>query len=189
MQNNDYLDPDDIRRRGKIDLRPTFYWRVVYDSKNDKFNLIPIMRINNGDGGRADWMDVAVTEKHRIHYRDAWQKFISAQTPTRTEFTRAEMMHIQNFRDKYEYNKGLILLPTDNPHYEKLISNFSIKLNAEDIAVLNRMCDTEDKMDAPEPHKPDTRSQSEKILDVLTLMADRLDNMAQRISDLENKNS
>ena len=186
MENN-YLDPDDIRCRGQIKQHPMFYWCMIYDAPSDKFRILPFMRINNGDSARADWMDVAVTEKHRIRNKEAWQRFITEQSPKRTEFTRAEMMHIQLLRDKYEYNKGLCLLPTDNPMYEKLISNFSIKLRAEDIAVLNRMSDTEEQMDAPDPEKPDTRSQSQKILDVLSLMADRMDDLAQRVKDLENK--
>lgn len=186
MENN-YLDPDDIRRRGQIKQHPVFYWCMIYNEPTDTFRILPFMRINNGDSARADWMDVAVTEKHRMRNQEAWQKFIKEQSPKRTEFTRAEMMHIQQFRDKYEYNKGLILLTPDNPMYEKLISNFSIKLRAEDIAVLNRLSDTEAEMDAPAQEKPDTRSQSQKILDVLSLMADRMDEFAQRISNLENK--
>lgn len=185
MTENDYLDADDIRRRGATDLHPTFYWRVVYNRQTDNFTILPFMRINNGDGSHADWMDVRVTQKHIMRYGQEYTKFRAAQDPKRTTFTRAEMMHIQQFRDKYEYNKGRILLPPTAPEYEPLISDFSIRLNPEDITVLNRIDGTEQVMDAPQDNKQDTRSQSQKILDVLGIVADKLDGLDARITKLE----
>ena len=66
---DNFFDPDDIRNRRGIDLHPIFYWRVVYNRENDNYDAIPFMRINNTDTGRADWMDVAVTENHIMRYR------------------------------------------------------------------------------------------------------------------------
>lgn len=187
MKESDYLDPDDIRMRGTVNLHPTFYWRCIYDEDSDKYDIVPFMRINNGDGSHADWMDVAVLQKHTLRYPDVWQKFRNAQDPKRTKFTREEMLHVQPFRDRYEYHKGMCLLPPTDKDYQRMVSDFSVRLNAEDIATLNRMCDTENALEAPQPTKPDTRSQSEKILEILGKVADTLDNLETRISTLENK--
>ncbi len=185
MQENDYLDPDDIRRRGAIDLHPVFYWRCIYNPEKKIYDLVPFMRINNGDGTHADYMDVAVSQKHTVRYKDVWQRFRTAQDPKRTEYTRAELMHVPPFRDRFEYHKTMILLPASDPDYEELISDFSVRLNPEDIATLNRIDDTEQEMDAPLPIKDDTRSQSQRILDVLGKVADTLENLDERIRKLE----
>lgn len=187
MKDTDGLDPDDLRLRDRIDLHPVFYWRCIYVPDNNNYELVPFMRINNGDGGHADWMDVAVSEKHMLRYRDAWQKFRNMQDPKRTIWTRAELMHIGPFRDKYEYHKSMILFPPEHPEYERLVSDFSVRFNAEDIAALNRIDGTEMEMDAPADDKQDTRSQSQKILDVLGIVADKLDGLDARITKLENK--
>ena len=73
------------------------------------------------------------------------------QALNRTEFSRAEMMHVQNFRDKIEYNKSLILLPPEHPEYMTLISDFSLRLNPEDVAKLNAI----DGVQVEEEEKPD----------------------------------
>lgn len=185
MKDTDYLDSDDLRVRDRIDLHPIFYWRCIYNAENDNYDIIPFMRINNSDGSHADWMDVAVTEKHTVRYRDLWKKFRSAQDPKRTTWTRSELLHIAPFRDKYEYHKGMILLPPEHPEYEQLVSDFSVRLNAEDIAALNRIDGTETQMDAPAEKQPDMRSQSQKILDVLGIVADKLDGLDARITKLE----
>ena len=186
MNNKNNFDPDDIRNRGDVNLHPTFYWRAIYDKNTRMYNLMPFMRINNGDAGRADWMEVAVTEKHTIRYRDAWLRFKNNQQPRRTSFTTREMMNVQGFRDKYEYNKSMILLPPENPYYEQLISDFSLKLTAENIATLNKLDGVvvEDKDNAP---APDVRSREQRILDLLGMVADKLDAMDARITELENK--
>lgn len=188
MKQDDFLDPDDIRRRGSTDLHPVFYWRMIYNREKDNFRILPFMRINNSDSGRADWMDVEVRQKHIIRYKTEYADFRARQEPTRTEFTRSEMMHIQQFRDKYEYNKGRILLPPDAPEYEPLISDFSIRLNPEDIAILNRIDGVESEMDTPAetPAQSDNRTQSQRILDVLGIVADKLDGLDARIRKLEN---
>ena len=187
MKESDYLDPDDIRMRGSVNLHPSFYWRCIYNAETDKYDIIPFMRINNGDGGHSDWMDVAVSQKHTMRYADVWEKFRAAQDPKRTTFTREEMLHIQPFRDRYEYHKSICLLPTTTKDYQRLVSDFSVRLNPEDIAALNRIDGVEQEMDTPQEDKPDTRSQSQKILDVLGIVADKLEALDTRITQLENK--
>lgn len=188
MKDTDYLDADDLRIRDRIDLHPVFYWRCIYNPANNNYDLLPFMRINNGDGSHADWMDVAVTEKHQMRYRDIWQRFRNAQDPKRIVWTKDELLHVAPFRDKYEYHKAMILLKPGDPDYDRLISDFSVRLNAEDIAALNRIDGTERQMDAPAENKPDTRSQSQKILDVLGIVADKLDGLDARITKLEQNN-
>lgn len=185
MKESDYLDPDDIRMRDSVNLHPTFYWRCMYNSDADKYDIVPFMRINNGDGSHADWMDVAVTQKHTMRYAGAWQKFRNAQDPKRTTFTREEMLHVQPFRDRYEYHKSICLLPPTAKDYQALVSDFSVRLNPEDISTLNRIDGVEQEMDAPQESTLDTRSQSQKILDILGKVADTLDNLDARITQLE----
>lgn len=195
MMNKNNFDPDDIRNRGNISLHPTFYWRAIYDKKKDNYKLMPFMRINNGDGGHADWMEVAVTEKHTIRYRDEWVAFKKAQCPDRTEFTRMEMLNLQGFRDKYEYNKSLILLPPENPHYEELISDFSLKLTGENIRTLNGLDSVvgdrnkeQEQGTGITQQDGESRSREQKILDLLGMVADKLDAMDERITRLEHGN-
>lgn len=186
-ENNNFFDPDDIRNRRSIDMHPMFYWRVVYNREHDNYECIPFMRINNTDSGRADWMDVAVMENHVIRYRPEYSEFMRTQALKRRIFTREEMMHIQPFREKIEYNKTIILLTPDNPEYIPLISDFSIRLNPENIHTLNALDGTEEPV-APVIDKTDTRTQNEKILALLSMVADKMDAMDARISDLEHGN-
>lgn len=188
MADTDYLDADDLRLRDRIDLHPVFYWRCIYVPDSNNYELIPFMRINNGDGAHADWMDVAVTEKHQMRYRDVWQRFRNAQDPKRTVWTKSELLHIAPFRDKYENHKAMCLLPPEHPEYERLVSDFSVRLNPEDIGALNRIDGTESQMDAPVENKQDTRSQSQKILDVLGIVADKLEGLDARLTKLEQNN-
>ena len=185
MKESDYLDADDIRMRGTVNLHPTFYWRCIYNDQTDQYDIRPFMRINNGDGSRADWMDVAVTQKHTMRYADVWRKFRNAQDPKRTTFTREEMLHVQPFRDRYEYHKSICLLPPTDPDYQMLVSDFSVRLNPEDITVLNRICTGEEQLEVPQVDAPDTRSQGQKILEILGKVADTLDSLDARITQLE----
>lgn len=179
--NKDYFDSDDIRVRGGIDLHPQFYWRSVYDPEKDKYIIYPFMRINNSDTGHADWMDIQVMQDHEIRYRKAWQEFKEKQKLHRFEFVRDEMMNIQQFRDKIEYYKSKILLPSEHPEYWPMISNFSIRLNPEDIVKLNSL---DGITEEPKPVKKDT---NDKILDALNMFAEKLDDMNKRITEIENK--
>lgn len=179
--NKDYFDSDDIRVRGGIDLHPQFYWRSVYDPEKDKYIIYPFMRINNSDTGRADWMDIQVTQDHEIRYRRGWDEFKEKQKLHRFEFTRDEMIQIQQFRDKIEYYKSKILLPPEHPQYWPMISNFSIRLNPEDIVKLNSL----DGIQPPEPVR-EPKSKDDKILDALSVIANKLDNLDKRVTDIEN---
>ena len=187
-ENNNFFDPDDIRNRRSIDMHPMFYWRVVYNRANDNYECMPFMRINNTDSGRADWMDVAVTENHIIRYRDGFSEFMRAQPLNRRIFTREEMMHVQPFREKIEYNKTIILLTPDNPEYIPLISDFSIRLNPENVHTLNALDGEPHDDTAPVVDKTDNRTQNEKILALLSMVADKMDAMDARISNLEHNN-
>lgn len=182
-EDNSFYDADDIRRRKNVDQHPQFYWRAIYQADKDNYQILPFMRINNSDTGRADYMEVLVLQNHIVRYHDEYQYFVKKQALNRTEFTRAEMMHIQNFRDKIEYNKSLILLPPEDPDYTKLISDFSLRLNPEDIAKLNAI----DGFEPVEEPKPENKDRNERILDVLSMVADKLDRMDERISALESK--
>lgn len=179
--NKDYFDSDDIRVRGGIDMHPQFYWRSVYDAQKDKYVIYPFMRINNSDTGRADWMDVQVTQVHEIRYRKIWDEFKEKQKLHRFLFSRDEMMHIQQFRDKIEYYQDKILLPETHPDYWPLVSDFSIRLNPEDIVKLNNL---DGIVEEPKQKKKDT---NEKILDALNMFAEKLDSLNKRITEIENK--
>lgn len=180
MKENDYFDPDDIRVRGGIDLHPQFYWRSVYDKSSDKFKILPFMRINNSDDAKADWMDVQVTQKHEIQYRKEYDTFREKQNLQRFIFARDEMMQIQQFRDKIEYYRSKIRLPESHPQYWPLVSDFSIRLNPEDIVKLNSL----DGVAQPEPNKT-SKSKDDKILDVLSVIADKLDSLEKRVTQIE----
>ncbi len=181
-EKNKGLDSDDIRVRSGIDLHPQFYWRVVYNAEKDNFNVLPFLRINNSDQeGLADWMDVQITENHKIRYRKVWENFIAKQDLHRFEFSRAEMMQIQHFRDKMEYFQSKILLPKDHPEYWATVSDFSIRLNPEDIMKLNSL----DGITEPVIAEP-AKGKDDKILDALSVIADKLDNLEKRVSDIEN---
>jgi len=177
-----YFDSDDIRVRGGIDMHPLFYWRCVYNKDKDVYNILPFMKINNTDTGRADWMDVQVTENHKIRYRKIWQEFLERQPIHRHEYTRAEMMNVQQFRDKIEIFQGRIRLPIDHPEYWPTVSDFSIKLNAEDIIKLNSLDGITETTPEPAP-----KSKDDKILDALNMFAEKLDSLDKRISEIENK--
>ena len=180
MKENDYFDPDDIRVRGGIDMHPQFYWRSVYDADKDMFNILPFMRINNSDDAKADWMDVQVTQKHKIRYKKICDAFIEKQNLHRKEYTRVEMMGIQQFREKIEFYQTRILLPEEHPQYWPLVSDFSIRLNPEDIYKLNSL----DGVVQPEPNKT-SKSKDDKILDVLSVIADKLDSLEKRVTQIE----
>lgn len=180
--NTDYFDSDDIRVRGGIDMHPQFYWRSVYNADKDNFKILPFMRINNSDSGRADWMDVQVTQIHQIRYKKQWEEFIEKQALHRQEFTRDEMMRIQQFRDRIEYFQDQIRLPKTHPEYWPLVSDFSIRLNPEDIMKLNSL----DGIEQPETeHKP-SKTKDDKILDALSMIANKLDNLDKRVTEIEN---
>ncbi len=180
-EDNNFYDPDDIRRRGSIDQHPQFYWRAFYQEDKNNYVLYPFMHINNSDTGRSDYMEIQVLQNHIVRYHDEYKEFIKKQALNRTEFSRAEMMHVQNFRDKIEYNKSLILLPPEHPEYTKLISDFSIRLNPEDIAKLNALDGTEPEIPESQP-----KDKNERIIDLLSMVADKLDRFEERISALEN---
>lgn len=180
---DNFYDPDDIRRRGATNLRPQFYWRAIYQADKDNYLILPFMHINNSDTGRADYMEIQVLQNHIVRYHDEYKDFMKKQSLNRREFSRAEMMHIQNFRDKVEYNKSMILLPPEHPDYTTLISDFSLRLNPEDVAKLNAI----DGVQIEEEKKPETKSRDERLLDALNLVADKLDRMDERISALENR--
>ena len=182
-EDNSFYDADDIRRRGSVDQHPQFYWRAIYQPEKDNYLLLPFMHINNSDTGRADYMEVQVLQNHIVRYHDDYKEFMKRQALNRTEFSRAEMMHVQNFRDKIEYNKTLILLPPEHPDYMSLISDFSLRLNPEDIAKLNAI----DGVQVEEEAKPEAKDKNERIMDLLGLVADKLDRMEERLSVLENK--
>lgn len=184
---SNFFDPDDIRNRRTVNLHPIFYWRLNYDREHDNYQVMPFMRINNTDNGNADWMDVAVTENHRIQYRNEFAQFMNAQPLNRTVFTREELMHIQPFREKIEYYKAMIVLTPDNPEYWPMISDFSMRLNPENIHTLNMLDGGEAELNEPEPEPQEERTQAQKILYVLGKVADRLDALDARIKDLENK--
>lgn len=181
MAEKDFFDSDDIRVRGGIDMHPQFYWRSIYKRENDNFEILPFMRINNSDTGRADWMDIQVTQAHQMRYRSAWDEFNKKQDLHRKEYSRDEMMNIQQFRDKIDYYKTKIRLPETHPEYWPLLSDFSIRLNPEDIVKLNSLDGiTQDVIDTP---KKDT---NDKILDALSVIADKLDNLDKRVTEIEN---
>ena len=140
------------------------------------------MRIYNSDTGHADWMDVQVTINHQIRYRKAWDEFLEKQNLHRREFTRVEMSNIQQFRDKIDYYKSKIRLPETHPEYWPLICDFSIRLNPEDIVKLNSL----DGIVQPEHHKT-SQSKDDKILDALSVIADKLDSLDKRVTEIENK--
>ena len=179
-ENTDYFDSDDIRVRGGINMHPQFYWRVMYNHDKDNFVIYPFMKINNSDTGRADWMDVQVTQAHEIRYRKEYAEFLEKQPLNRFEYSRDEMMNIQQFRDKIEYYKSKILLPPKHPEYWPLISDFSIRLNPEDIVKLNSLGGI-----APVA-TPQPKDKDDKILDALSVIADKLDNLDKRVTDIEN---
>lgn len=177
-----FYDSDDIRVRGNIDLHPQFYWRCIYQKNKDNFKILPFMKINNTDSGRADWMEVAVTQNHKIRYKELWKEFLRTQPLNRTEYSREEMMRVQNFRDKIEYNQSIIRLDSDHPEYWALVSDFSIRLNAEDIMKLNAIDGIEPVV---EEKKPETTN--DKILSALNVIAGSLDKLSARVDALENK--
>ena len=181
-EDNSFYDADDIRRRNSIDQHPQFYWRAIYQPDKDVYILLPFMHINNSDTGRADWMEIQVLQNHIVRYHDEYKDFMKKQALNRTEYTRAEMMHIQNFRDKVAYNKSLILLPPEHPDYTKLIHDFSLRLNPEDVAKLNAIDGLE-----PVEEKPEPKDRNERLIDVLNMVADKLDRFEERISALENR--
>lgn len=182
-EDNSFYDADDIRRRKNVDQHPQFYWRAIYQADKDNYVILPYMHINNSDSGRPDYMEVLVLQNHIVRYHDEYLDFVKKQALSRTEYTRAEMMHVQNFRDKIEYNKGLILLPPEHPDYMTLISDFSLRLNPEDIAKLNAI----DGVVAEEETKPEKKDRNERLLDVMNMIADKLDRMDERITALESK--
>lgn len=184
---SNFFDPDDIRNRRAMDQHPMFYWRMNYNREKDNYEISPFMRINNTDNGNADWMDVAVTENHIIRYRNEYAQFKRAQPLNRTVYTREEMMHIQPFREKIEYYKGLIVIPPDNPEYIPMISDFSMRLNPENIHTLNKLDGGEEPLNEPAPAAQPERTQAQQILYVLGKVADKLDALDARVSDLENK--
>jgi hypothetical protein len=179
MKENEYFDSDDIRVRAGIDMHPQFYWRMLYERDGDKFVILPFMRINNTDTGRADWMDVQVTQSHQIRYRAQWNEFLQRQPLERKAYTRNEMMGIQQFRDKIEYYKTKIQLPPEHPEYWPLISDFSIRLNPEDIVKLNAL---DGITTEPEPQK---KTKDDKILDALAVIANKLDSLDKRVTEIE----
>ena len=183
MKEDNFYDADDIRRRGSVDQHPQFYWRAIYQADKDNYIILPFMHINNSDTGRADNMEVQVLQNHIVRYHKDYQDFIKRQALNRSEFSRAEMMHVQNFRDKIEYNKSLILLPPEHPEYISLISDFSLRLNPEDIAKLNAI----DGVQVEEEVKPEAKDKNERLLDILSMVADKLDRMEERLSALEDK--
>lgn len=180
--NSSYFDSDDIRVRGGIDMHPVFYWRVIYDRPSDKFIVYPFMRINNTDTGRADWMDVQVTTAHEVRYKPLWQEFLTRQPLQRKQYTRDEMLNIQQFRDKMEYFQSKILLPHDHPDYWPMVCDFSIRLNPEDIVKLNSLDGIVEK-----PVEKPVKTKDDKILDALSVIADKLDNLDKRVTEIENK--
>ena len=181
MKENDYFDPDDIRVRGGIDMHPQFYWRSIYDASTDRYNILPFMRINNSDDAKADWMDVQVTMAHQIRYRNLWESFKEKQPLQRFIFTRDEMMGIQHFRDKIEYYKEKIRLPETHPEYWSLLSDFSIRLNPEDIHKLNSL----DGIVQPSTDNKTSSSKDDKILNALSVIADKLKKKKKRVTQIE----
>ena len=181
-EDNNFFDPDDIRRRSATNMHPQFYWRALYQADKDNYQVLPYMHINNSDSGRPDNMEVLVLDNHIVRYNSEYKDFIKKQPLNRREFSRAEMLHIQNFRDKIEYNKTLILLPPEHADYMALISDFSLRLNPEDVAKLNAI----DGVQVEEEEKPQAKDRNERMLDVMNMIADKLDRMEERISALEN---
>lgn len=181
-EDNNFYDSDDIRRRNNIDQHPQFYWRAIYQADKDNYQILPYMHINNSDTGRADYMEVLVLQNHIVRYNQLYKDFMKKQPLHRIEYSRDEMMLIQNFRDKIEYYKDLINLPPEHPDYMSLISDFSIRLNPEDITKLNAIDGIEPVKEEPEP-----KSKDEKLLDVMNMIADKIDRMEERISVLESK--
>lgn len=182
-ENKEYFDSDDIRVRGGIDMHPQFYWRSMYERDGDKFQILPFMRINNSDDAKADWMDVQVSQAHQIRYRKAWDEFVEKQDLARKEYSRDEMMNIQQFRDKIDYYKTKIRLPEDHPEYWPLISDFSIRLNPEDIVKLNSL----DGIVQPSTEHKASQSKDDRILDALSVIADKLDSLDKRVTEIEDK--
>lgn len=181
-EDNNFYDSDDIRRRNNIDQHPQFYWRAIYQADKDNYQILPYMHINNSDTGRADYMEVLILQNHIVRYNQEYKDFIKKQPLHRKEYSRDEMMQIQNFRDKIEYYKGLIRLPEEHPDYMSAISDFSLRLNPEDVSKLNAIDGIE-----PVEEKPEPKSKDEKLLDVMNIIADKLDRMEERISALESK--
>lgn len=181
MSDKTHYDSDDIRIRGETDLHPQFYWRAIYQNEKDNYILLPFMLINNSDTGRADWMDVEITMAHQVRYAKAWKEFEKEQPLPRKEYSREEMMRIQNFRDRIEHNKKMIRLPESHPEYWPLISDFSLKLNLEDIEKLNAI---DGVVIEKEEEKPEV-SKEDKILSALSMFAEKLDSVVKRVDALE----
>ena len=192
MKNNNY-DDDDLRNRRYVDLKPIFYTKAVYNPDTDLYDLRPFIYVNTGDGTRADFIECPVKEKHRVQYKDRWERFVASSQMPRTQYSRDEMMNLQAFRIKYEYNKELVALPPDNPEYNKIISNFSLRLMPEDLFVLRQL-------DGATPDAPHQRSQDvnptptpapqDKMDAVLVLLKDltqQVGTLKQRVEEIENK--
>ena len=73
-------------------------------------------------------------------------------------------------------------MPPEHPDYTKLIHDFSLRLNPEDVAKLNAIDGVE-----PVEEKPEPKDRNERLIDVLNMVADKLDRFEERISALENR--
>jgi hypothetical protein len=142
------------------------------------------MRINNGDDTKPDFMEVAVKQKHIIQYKEPWEKFRKENDINRAEYSAVELMNLISFRNKYEYNKALIILPSDSPDYKRLICDFSIQLTPQDIHLL-RQIDGQVEEIKTEEKTPQGKSNQEKMLKLMEYMLEKIEAMDSRITTIE----
>lgn len=185
--NNNY-DPDDIRNRSieNKKMQPYFHWVAVYNQDNDNYQLLPFMRIHNGDGNKDDIMTVAVSQKHIAQFNGAWQDFIKKQDIDRSIFTRDELLNLISYRNKLNYNKSIILLPPENPMYTKLISDFSLELSEEDIYALKQI-DGVIKESKQEEETEKGKTNQEKMLTLMEYALSQIQSLADRMTKLEER--
>ena len=184
---NNNFDPDDIRNRNYQcrNMPAMFYYKAVYDPDKDRYIIKPFMRINNGDDVKSDFMEVSVKEKHTIQYKSSWIKFKAENDIDRVDYTTAEMLNIMSFKNKYEYNKAIIMLPPDNPDYKRLVSDFSIQLTEQDMITLRQVGGYIQKS-SEESETPQGQTNQEKILKAIEYVLNRIEILDSRLNNIEN---
>ncbi len=188
---NDF-DDDDFRNRKYINQHPQFYLKAVYVPERDIYVLRPFIYVNTGEDSRPDFIESPVKERHVIQYKREWQDFLAKTKMPRKEYTREEMMSVSDYRDKYEYNVSIVKIPKDNPDYQRIVSDFSIKLRPDALFALRRL----DGVEEPEPEntpssvekqEPQSDDKLGAILTVLRSLVGQVGDLAERVQTIENK--
>lgn len=184
------LDDDDFRNRKYINQHPQFYLKAVYVPERDIYVLRPFIYVNAGERGSPDFVESPVKERHMIQYKTEWQDFLAKTKMPRKEYTREEMMCVSDYRDKYENNVSIVKIPEDNPDYQRIISDFSIKLRPDALFALRRLDGVEEPENIPssvEKQESQSDDKMDAVLTVLRSLVGQVGNLAERVQTIENK--